>query len=44
MAFLIAPVTDFNEITYHMIDVVRSFLTVTKVRGVCLFVCLFHSL
>jgi len=30
VAFQIAPITDFNEITYHMIDVVQSFLTITK--------------
>ena len=31
VAFKIAPVKDFNEITYHMLDVIHSFLYKTKV-------------
>ena len=33
IAFGIAPVTDFNEITYHLMDVVYTHLAITKGVG-----------
>ena len=31
VAFSLMPVTDFNEITYHMLDTIYSHLALTKV-------------
>lgn len=31
IAFGLSPVTDFNEITYHMLDVIHSHLALSKV-------------
>lgn len=31
IAFGLSPVTDFNEITYHMLDVIHSHLALKKV-------------
>ena len=43
IAFGLSPVTDFNEITYHMLDVVHSHLALSKVRP-CVFFLLFFQL
>ena len=32
IAFYLTPVTDFNEITYHMLDVIHSHLALSKVQ------------
>lgn len=43
IAFGLSPVTDFNEITYHMLDVVHSHLALSKVK-LCVFCsCFFNS-
>ena len=44
IAFGLSPVTDFNEITYHMLDVVHSHLALSKVRPCVFCFCFFNSL
>ena len=44
IAFGLSPVTDFNEITYHMLDVVHSHLALSKVRMCVFCFCFFNSL
>lgn len=43
IAFGLSPVTDFNEITYHMLDVVHSHLALSKVK-LCVFAFVFSTL
>ena len=40
IAFHLCPVTDFNEITYHMLDVIHSHLQLSKVNCSCNLYCL----
>ena len=35
IAFSINPIKDFNEITYHMLDVIHAHLSASKVRQIC---------
>ena len=37
IAFGLSPVTDFNEITYHMLDVIHSHLALKKVILISMF-------
>ena len=33
IAFNITPIRDFNELTYHLLDVIHSHLAISKVRS-----------